>query len=250
MSEKNERAAWIGGPKMQCATKAANPGRSFRMVLLGAPGVGKGTQAEMLCERLGTCQLSTGDVFRAAKCMDESQLSPAMVHALGYMQRGELVPDDTVIDMVKERIGCLKCQNGFLLDGFPRTASQAGALDQMLASLGLKLDAVLNFELPLEQVVERLGGRRTCQSCKTTFHVVSKPPQVDGICDRCGGTLYTREDDRPESIRVRLQAYEDSTKPLVEYYAKAGTLVSVSADGAPGKVFENCMEELRKRMDV
>jgi adenylate kinase len=210
--------------------------------------VGKGTQAEMLCETLKACQLSTGDVFRAAKAGDPATLSPAMSAALGYMKRGELVPDDTVIDMVRERINCLKCPYGFLLDGFPRTVDQAGSLDGMLTGCGLKLDAVLNFELPMDEVVTRLSGRRTCPKCKTTFHVVTKPPVKEGVCDKCGGELYLREDDRPESIRVRLQAYQDSTSPLADYYAKRGLLLNISAEGSPEKVFGHALEALKSRV--
>ena len=252
MTENTDRDAWLYGPKAATPAMDVAPatGRTFRMVLLGAPGVGKGTQAEMLCAELGTNQLSTGDVFRAAKASDPALLRPAMSRALGYMQRGELVPDDTVIDLVRERVECLRSPRGFLLDGFPRTIPQVEALDGMLASLGVKLDAVLNFELPLEQTVARLGGRRTCKDCKVTYHVVGKPPKVEGVCDKCGGELYTREDDRPESITVRMKAYEDSTAPLVDYYAKAGCLINISADGTPEEVFARCMARMREQLGL
>ena len=250
MSDTCDRSAWLKGPAFECECEKPVPRRAYRMVLLGAPGVGKGTQAELLCDRLATCQLSTGDVFRAAKCMDPSELSPAMEKALGHMQRGELVPDDTVIEMVRERVGCLKCQYGFLLDGFPRTVAQAEALDQMLSKLGLKIDAVLSYELPMEQVIARLAGRRTCRSCKTTFHVDSKPPKKEGVCDKCGGELYTREDDRAEAIRVRLQAYEESTAPLVHYYAAHGSLITVPADGPPAEVFKRALKLLGDKVGL
>ncbi len=214
------------------------------MVLLGAPGVGKGTQAEFLVERLKTCHLSTGDVFRAARSMADGELSPAMETALTYMKSGALVPDETVIDMVRERVMCLKCEYGFLLDGFPRTVQQAEALDELLTAHSLKLDAVLNYDLPMDQVIARLSGRRTCRGCKTTFHVVSKPPQKEGVCDKCGGELYQREDDQPESIRVRLQAYTDSTAPLVNYYQAKGLLKTLSADGSPEEIFARTMVAL------
>jgi adenylate kinase len=216
------------------------------MILLGAPGIGKGTQAELLCKRFHTCHLSTGDVFRAAKCA-EGKLSPAMQDALGYMQRGELVPDETVIEMVRERLTCLRCDYGFLLDGFPRTVPQAEALEAMFKTTGLSLDAVLSFELPIQDVVDRLSGRRTCRSCKTTFHVRTMPPKVEGVCDKCGGELYQREDDRPESIRVRLEAYEASTAPLKDYYAQRGLLFTISAAGSPQEVFDRTIVSLRER---
>ena len=217
------------------------------MILLGAPGVGKGSQAELLCAKLGTNHLSTGDVFRAAKATDPAKLTPAMAKALGYMQNGDLVPDDTVIDMVRERVDCLRSPNGFLLDGFPRTIPQVEALDAMLESIDLKIDAVLNYELPLEKTVARLGGRRTCRVCKVSYHIASKPPQVPGVCDKCGGELYTREDDRPESIVVRMKAYEDLTSPLVNYYQKKGIMINVLADGTPEEVFQKCLEQMHER---
>jgi adenylate kinase len=214
------------------------------MVLLGAPGVGKGTQAEYLCQNLGTCHLSTGDVFRAAKGSQAHTLSPAMQSALTAMKRGELVSDETVEAMVRERAGCLACRHGFLLDGFPRTVHQARALSQMLGEVNQALDAVLDYELPLDQTIARLSGRRTCRQCGTTFHVLSKPPKVEGVCDQCGGALFQREDDQPESIRVRLKAYEEDTKPLVEYYKERGLLVTVSAEGSPEEIFQRTQAAL------
>ncbi len=216
-----------------------------RLVLLGAPGVGKGTQAELLCARLGACHLSTGDIFRAAKAMDPSERTPAITAALEYMRRGDLVPDDTVLALVAERIGCLRCEGGFLLDGFPRTVAQAEALEKLLAGEKLKLDAVLSYELPLEQVVSRLSGRRTCAHCKAVFHVQTRPPKVAGVCDHCGGKLYQREDDRPESIRVRMEAYERSTAPLADFYRQRKLLLPVSAEGSPEEIFNRTLDALK-----
>lgn len=242
-----DREVWLKGGNATCCRSDESPARPYRLVLLGAPGVGKGTQAEMLSERLQACQLSTGDIFRAAKAADPSTLTQAMRDALGYMQRGELVPDETVIALVRERMACLTCPYGFLLDGFPRTVQQAVELDKMLAEAGVWLDYVINYELPLEEVVARLSGRRTCKVCKTTYHIVTKPPRREGICDKCGGELYQREDDRAESIRVRLQAYEQSTAPLVDYYAQHGLLRSISAAGTPQEIFERTMKILDER---
>lgn len=180
--------------------------------------------------------------------MDPKNLSPPMMHALGYMQRGELVPDDIVIDMVRERVGCIKCACGFVLDGFPRTVSQAATLEMLLEQEHVHLDGVLSYELPLETVVERLSGRRTCRNCKTTYHVVTKPPTREGVCDKCGGELYQRVDDTPESIRVRLDAYHESTRPLEEYYTKRGLLIPISAQGTPEEVFERTLQEIRSRV--
>jgi len=216
-----------------------------RMVLLGPPGVGKGTQAQLLRKALGTCHLSTGDLFRAAKC--ERNPSPALKEALEAMRRGELVPDELVVSMVRERAGCLHCCGGFLLDGFPRTVAQAEALDELLTEQGVSLDAVLSYELPVDQIVDRLGGRRTCEECKSVFHLTAQPPRVEGVCDRCGGTLVLREDDRPESIRVRMSAYETSTRPLKDYYERRGLLLEIPATGAPGEILGRAMRALNGR---
>ena len=242
---KCDHAAWIQGPASQCNPPPANTSqRAWRLVLLGAPGVGKGTQAELLSQRLGACQLSTGDVFRAAKTIAEGDRSPALSAALEYMRKGELVPDETVLAMVRERKDCLLCPGGFLLDGFPRTVAQAEALAGMLVELGVKLDAVLDFDLPIDEIVSRLSGRRTCSVCKAVFHVTSRPPKVDGVCDHCGGPLVQREDDRPESVRVRMEAYARSTAPLTDYFQKKGLLVQVDAHGAPEEIFQRTLHLL------
>jgi adenylate kinase len=161
MNAKNDRAAWLKGPGAHCLVPPRTQAHPRRFVLLGAPGVGKGTQAELLSERLGACQLSTGDVFRAAKSTAECERSPALNLALEAMSKGELVGDETVLAMIKERTACLLCGGGFLLDGFPRTVAQAEALTELLASENVQLDAVLSYELPLETIVARLSGRRT-----------------------------------------------------------------------------------------
>jgi adenylate kinase len=236
-STKRDRTAWFKGGSANCQETLAPGARAYRLVLLGAPGVGKGTQAELISERLGPCQLSTGDVFRAAKTLAPAERTPALNAALEYMKRGELVPDATVIGIVRERPNCLRCPAGFLLDGFPRTVEQAEALNQMLADLGVKLDAVLSYDLPIDQIVARLSGRRTCGSCKAVYHVATKPSKVADVCDQCGGKLMVREDDRPEAIRVRMQAFEKSTAPLADYYRKRGLLISIPADGAPDVIY-------------
>jgi adenylate kinase len=246
-TNKRDRTAWFKGGTSVCQEALASGARAYRLVLLGAPGVGKGTQAELISERLGPCQLSTGDVFRAAKTLDPAERTPALNAALEYMKRGELVPDATVIGIVRERPACLRCPAGFLLDGFPRTVEQAEALQQMLTDLGVKLDAVLSYDLPIEQIVSRLSGRRTCGSCKAVYHVATKPPKVVDICDHCGGQLVLREDDRPEAIRVRMQAYEKSTAPLADYYRQRGLLVSIAAEGTPETIYGRTAAALANR---
>jgi adenylate kinase len=164
------------------------------------------------------------------------------------MRRGELVPDAVVLSMVRERAGCLRCRGGFLLDGFPRTVAQAEHLDALLAERGVALDAVLSYELSTPEIVARLGGRRTCPDCKTVYHVSARPPRVGGLCDQCGGRLVQREDDRPESIRVRMHAHEESTRPLAEYYERAGKLLSVLASGTAEEILARSLETLKERL--
>jgi adenylate kinase len=244
METKRKGEAWLRGPTAVCERPGRPKEIPRRLVLLGAPGAGKGTQAELLCEHLGACHLSTGDIFRAAKSLAACERTPSLVAALQYMQRGELVPDETVLTMVAERIACLRCEGGFLLDGFPRTVAQAEALERLLASQHLKLDAVLSYELPLETVVARLAGRRTCRECQAVFHVEARPPRRDGVCDHCGGKLYQREDDRPDSIRVRMKAYEESTASLADFYRQRKLLVRIPADGTPAAIFQRTLSAL------
>jgi adenylate kinase len=173
--------------------------------------------------------------------------SPALRDALAAMRRGELVPEEVVVALVRERARCLRCRGGFLLDGFPRTVAQAEALGALLAEQGLALDAVLCYELPPEEVVARLSGRRNCPGCKAVYHSAARPPRAEGVCDQCGGALVQRADDRPASIRVRLSAYEGSTRPLTDYYARAGKLVPVSATGAPEEILARALAALDGR---
>ncbi len=243
---QTDRTAWFKGGDADCKVMPPPRDRPYRLILLGPPGVGKGTQAELLCEALGSCHLSTGDVFRAAQCQTEP--SPALTSALDAMRRGELVSDRLVVSMVQERAGCLRCGGGFLLDGFPRTVSQAEALDDLLCAQGVILDAVLSYDLPLDAIVERLSGRRSCPGCKAIYHVTTRKPKVDAVCDQCGGHLVQRDDDRPESIRVRMSAYEESTKPLCEYYERHGKLVRVPATGSPTEILERSLHALNDQL--
>lgn len=242
-SQQNDKAAWLKGPMAECAKVPTSGGKAWRIVLLGAPGIGKGTQAELLNARLRACHLSTGDVFRAALKSGEEP-SEAMRDALGYMKRGDLVPDEVVINMVAERERCMRCAGGFLLDGYPRTVDQAQALDELLKEKQVALDAVLSFELDIDKVVARLGGRRVCAKCRKTYHVSHNPPAVEGVCDACGGELIQREDDRPEAVTVRMKAYEESTAPLIDYYEKQGLLVRVEAEGAPEEICQEALSSL------
>lgn len=242
----NDRAGWLQGPWSECSPpkERAVP---WRLVLLGAPGVGKGTQADLLHQRLGACHLSTGDVFRAAASRGPCEQSPAMTAALEYMRRGELAPDSTVWEMVRERSSCIRCRGGFVLDGFPRTLTQAEALKTLMEDEKLSLSAVVNYELPVDEIVTRLSGRRTCEKCKAVFHVTRQPSTAEDLCDRCGGRLYQREDDRPESITVRMEAYERSTAPLIRFYNDLGLLLPVVADGSPAEICARTLSALEAR---
>ena len=243
---KTNRTAWLQGPSAPCEHPPEGSLAPYRLILLGAPGVGKGTQADLLRQRLRACHLSTGDVFRAA-ATGECETSPAMTDALGFMRRGELVPDSIVWEMVRERSGCLRCRGGFILDGFPRTLSQAEALKKLMDQEGLSLTAAVSYDLPLNEIVARLSGRRTCAGCKAVYHATERPPKVEGRCDRCNAVLFQREDDRPESIKIRMEAYERSTAPLIDFYEDLGVLLRVAANGTPDDIFNRTAPELEAR---
>lgn len=248
MGAKRDQVAWLRGEPFLCDSPVPPLDQPHRLILLGAPGIGKGTQAELLAGRLGACHLSTGDIFRSARHLSECQRSPAMTAALEFMRRGELVPDQTVLELVQERARCLECPGGFLLDGFPRTVHQAQALDKLLQEHKLRLDAVLSYELPVDEIVARIAGRRTCLGCRAVFHVEARPPRVAGICDHCGGELQQREDDQPDSIRVRMAAYEKSTAPLADYYQRQHLLVVIAAEGAPEEICERSLAALKAKV--
>ncbi len=204
------------------------PSDPLYLVLLGGPGAGKGTQAELLSRTLGIPQVSTGDLFRE-NLKNETQLG---LLARAYMDRGELVPDDVTVGMVRERLSHPDCVRGAILDGFPRTVAQAEALEKLLAGLGARLSAVPYIQVPEDLLLARLAGRWTCQACGAMFHAIFSPPQKAGICDRCGGKLYQRPDDTPETQKRRIQVYFEQTAPLIDYYRQKGLLVEV--DGRPG----------------
>jgi adenylate kinase len=244
---QNDRMTWLQGPAATCSHLPPGADHPWRIILLGAPGVGKGTQAQLLCTKLGACHLSTGDVFRAAKGAGAAQLTPAMKEAVCCMQAGKLVSDETVLAVVRERTPCLRCRGGFILDGFPRTVPQAEALGATLREQHLALDAVVNLAMPLPEIVARLSGRRTCAKCKAVYHITGRPSTQAGICDTCGGALVQREDDRPESVEVRMQAYEASTAPLASYYEAQGLLMSVAATGTPEEICGRVVAALQAR---
>jgi len=214
----------------------------MRLVFLGAPGAGKGTQAKRLVEKYGIPQISTGDLLRAAVAAG----TPLGKEAKAYMDRGELVPDSVVLGMVKERLSQDDCKKGFILDGFPRNVAQAEALDKMLAEMNMPLDLALNLDVPFDDLMKRLTGRRTCKSCGQMYNIYYSPPKVEGKCDKCGGELFQRDDDKEETIRKRLEVYKAQTEPLIEYYSKKGILKSVSGTGSIDEIFNNICAILEK----
>jgi adenylate kinase len=215
----------------------------LRLVIFGPPGAGKGTQAKLLSERLGVPHIATGDMLREA-VKAGTRLGGL---AKKYMDEGRLVPDEVVIGMVEERLRQPDCSKGFILDGFPRTIEQAEALDSELEKLGLKLDAVLNLEVGDEEVVKRIALRRTCRSCGAVYHLIFNPPSREGVCDRCGGELYQRDDDREEVVRNRLKVYRQQTKPLLEFYRRRGLLRDVNGERSIEDVFKEILAALGLR---
>ncbi|RFU05215.1 adenylate kinase [Staphylococcus haemolyticus] len=198
----------------------------MNIILMGLPGAGKGTQASEIVKKFPIPHISTGDMFRKA-IKDETDLGK---EAKSYMDRGELVPDEVTVGIVKERISEDDAKKGFLLDGFPRTIDQAEALNDIMSELGRNIDAVINIEVPEEELMNRLTGRRICEKCGTTYHLVFNPPKVDGICDIDGGKLFQREDDNPETVSNRLNVNVKQSKPILEYYNEKGVLKNI--DGA------------------
>jgi adenylate kinase len=213
----------------------------MRLVLVGPPGAGKGTQAEFIAAHLAVPKISTGDIFRA----NVSQGTPLGVEARRYMDAGQLVPDEVTINMVRERLAEADAADGFLLDGFPRTVPQANALDKLLADLGTALDLVMELVVDDDEVIRRLSGRRTCRGCGKIWHVEFDPTSRDGVCDRCGGQLFQRDDDKAETIAKRLEEYAEKTAPLVDYYGAQNKLVGIDATGPVEDVTVRAIDALR-----
>ncbi len=212
------------------------------ILLMGPPGAGKGTQAERLIEKYGIPQISTGDMFRAAV----KEETPLGLEAKKYMDKGQLVPDAVTIGIVRERLSKDDCSKGFILDGFPRTTAQAVSLDAILKDLNIRLNGVINISVPNEELIRRTTGRLICRKCGATYHTVSKPPKQEGVCDKCGGELYQRDDDKEETVTKRLEVYAAQTKPLIDYYKN--TNVYVEVDGMTGidAVFNTIVSSLEK----
>lgn len=208
----------------------------MNLILLGAPGAGKGTQAKFIAEKYGIPQISTGDMLREAVAKG-TELGKI---AKEFMSQGKLVPDEIVVGIVKERLKQKDCENGFILDGFPRTIAQAEALDEIMKEMGKRIDAVININVPEEEVVKRIVNRRICRRCGAIYHLLYDPPKKEGICDKCGGELYQRDDDRESVVRERFRVYRRNTEPLIEYYKKKGNLLNV--DGS--KSIEDVKEEI------
>lgn len=205
----------------------------MKIIMLGAPGAGKGTQAKMIAEKYGLPHISTGDIFRA-NIKNGTELGK---EAKEYMDKGLLVPDELTVRLLLDRVAQDDCKNGYVLDGFPRTIPQAEVLDEKLSELGEKVDYAINVDVPDENIVNRMSGRRACLNCGATYHIVSIPPKKEGICDVCGSELVLRDDDRPETVQNRLKVYHEQTQPLIDFYEKKGVLRSVDGTFPMEEVF-------------
>ncbi len=210
--------------------------------MLGAPGSGKGTRAVALCEILNTVQVATGDLFR----FNMKNGTPLGELAKSYINKGELVPDQVTADMVKQRLIEPDTKNGFILDGFPRTINQAQLLDNILAEIGESITAVLNLDVPDEEIIKRISGRQICKDCQAPFHKEYNPPKVKNVCDKCGGELFVRDDDKPETVKKRLDVFHSTTKPLVDFYRKRGLVVDLPPDLSANGVIADMTELVKK----
>lgn len=195
----------------------------MKLIMLGAPGAGKGTQAKMIAEKYSIPHVSTGDIFRA-NIKNGTELG---IEAKKYMDQGQLVPDELTVKILLDRVAQEDCKNGYVLDGFPRTIPQAEVLDNALTELGDKVDFAINVDVPVENIIGRMGGRRACVKCGATYHVVYNAPKTEGVCDACGDKLILRADDEPETVKKRLNVYHEQTQPLIEYYGNKGILKEV-----------------------
>lgn len=212
----------------------------MKIIMLGAPGAGKGTQAKKIAAKYDIPHISTGDIFRA-NIKNGTELGNK---AKTYMDQGLLVPDDLVVDLVVDRVQQDDCKNGYVLDGFPRTIPQAEALDKALAALGEKVDYAIDVDVPDDNIVKRMGGRRACVGCGATYHLVYAPTKTEGICDACGKELILRDDDKPETVQKRLNVYHEQTQPLIDYYTNAGILRTVDGTVDINDVFASIVEIL------
>ena len=216
----------------------------MKIVLLGPPGAGKGTQAAKIITMYNVPHISTGDIFR--KNLKEG--TPLGIKAKEFMDRGLLVPDELVVDLVNDRLLADDCKDGFMLDGFPRTVFQGEALELELSKKKIALTAVVNINVDSDLLLKRLTGRRICKSCGATYHIYFNKPKSEGLCDKCGGELYQREDDKEATVKKRLEVYEEQTQPLIDYYNKKGLLVNIDGEGEMDKVFNDIITSLKEKL--
>lgn len=220
--------------RTECALRPQNGENAMKIIMLGAPGAGKGTQAKIIADKYGVPHISTGDIFRA-NIKNGTELGK---EAKGYMDKGLLVPDELTVRLLLDRVAQDDCSNGYVLDGFPRTIPQAEVLDSELTKLGDSVDYAVDVDVPDENIINRMSGRRACLNCGATYHIVSIPPKKEGICDVCGSDLVCREDDQPETVTNRLKVYHEQTQPLIEYYKAKGVLRTVDGTLPMTEVFD------------
>ncbi len=214
----------------------------MKIIMLGAPGAGKGTQAKMIADKYEIPHISTGDIFRA-NIKNGTALG---MEAKGYMDQGKLVPDELTVKILLDRVAQEDCKNGYVLDGFPRTIPQAEVLDKALTELNDKIDFAINVDVPDENIIRRMSGRRACLNCGATYHIAHVPPKAEGICDRCGNELILRDDDKEETVKNRLTVYHEQTQPLIDYYTAKGVLENVDGTQDMQVVFDNIIACLEK----
>lgn len=244
MTPLRDRTTWLRGDLFSCLQPAPGGLRQWRLILLGPPGVGKGTQARLLADALGACPLSTSDIFRSQ--LERSQnLSLARIR--DRMDRGMLLADDYVLGLIRDRRRCLRCRGGFLLEGFPRTLIQAASLDALLSAEHVQLDAVIHYDLPFTELIVRMSGRRVCPRCHAAFHLEMRRPRRAGICDHCGTSLVHRADDHVDAIHSRLTAYIEAAEQVLVHYHRQSLVISVSAGDDPNSVFARTLSLLEER---
>ena len=250
VTAQTDRSGWIHGSEALCRGIAPGPRHQpCRLLLLGAPGAGKDSLAESLQDVLGICALTMADIFHAARSYPAEWHSPALRSALELAEKGANVPGELMLELIRERGGCVRCRGGFLLEGFPRTVAEAEGLDELMRAQRVTLDAVIDLVVQAQTVIDRLGSQRTCPICRAVYRPGTRPPRRPGWCNLCHAALIQRDEDRPEAIRARLEAYATDSAPLLDYYRRHGRLVAVPADGTAEETLSHTLNALSHRAE-